>query len=197
MKSHNDDIHDGLVFNCEYCEYTNGRKENLKRHCLAKHSATNLKRKRATNPSSCKEEGCTFVSISRHLKRHVETTHEGIITRLKCEVLNCNFETTWTKSLREHAKVHVAKATLDEKNRTRIECVEEGCNVKVQNIKRHMNEVHFASADAHTGTRYICKWKHCFETKLKRYLAKHMKRCKLQDSESLVTTSSVFVDIKM
>ena len=193
LKIHTEKIHDGLVFNCEYCETSTVRKENLKKHMDAKHSTANPKRKKTTNGSSCKEEGCTFISTSSgHLKRHIETTHEGIITRLKCQVVNCNFETIWISSLRKHARVHLPKEKLQEIDRTRtfIDCVEEGCNIKVQNIKRHMKEVHIGYT--HTGTKYICKFKNCnFETNLKRYLAKHIKRCKLQDSESVATTESV------
>ena len=203
LKRHKDKIHEGLIFNCEYF---------------------------------CKEEGCTFIFRSAFgLKQHVERKHEGIIRRLKCHVVNCNFETTWNKNLRDHAHFHLPEslkieAKLHKKKRAivapnpiqpmLIECVEEGCNAKVRNIKSHM-KVHLPESlkieaklhgmnqtripiqcvekgcDAKVGnikrhmklhiasaqTSYICKLEICnFETHSKRYLVKHMKRCKLQDA---------------
>ena len=56
-------------------------------------------------------------------------------------------------------------------------------------------KVHIASAQM-GGTRYICNLKNCnFETHSKRYLVKHMNKCKLQDSESVATIESVSGDI--
>ena len=82
-----------------------------------------------------------------------------------------------------------------DQTRISIECVEEGCDAKVRNIKRHI-KVHIASAQT-GGTRYICQLENCnFETHSKRYLVKHMNRCKFKDSESLKTIESVSEDIK-
>ena len=62
LKFHKEKIHEGLVFNCEICEYSNARKGNLKKHIIFKHSDGDLKqrRKQRRKPSVCKEEGCTL-----------------------------------------------------------------------------------------------------------------------------------------
>ena len=90
------------LFFCEQCELSFERSDSLKWHNDRIHEG--LVRRQTKIPRSCKEEGCTY--IGHNLKQHVERKHEGIIVRLKCNVLNCDFETTWTKCLRRHAKVH-------------------------------------------------------------------------------------------
>ena len=225
LKFHNDKIHEGLVFKCEHCDiYSTARKNNLERHIRSKHSDEDSKQKRQNrNPRFCKEEGCTYIELNGQLKRHIETQHDGVIMRLKCHAVNCNFETTWTKNLKRHAQVHLPEslrieAKLHEIKQASksIECVEEGCNVKVRNIKKHM-KIHIAQKEgriytckwencnfktylmryfsnhmiAHSSSKpiIICKWEDCnFETHLKRYLLKHMRREKHQDSKPVTTT---------
>ena len=117
FKFHNDEIHEGLLFKCDYCEYSSARKGNLKKHIIFTHSEdeskrpTNPERRQIRNPNSCKEEGCTYKAYSGYeLKKHIERKHEGNIIRLKCHLVNCNFETTWTRNLQRHAKVHLPES---------------------------------------------------------------------------------------
>ena len=110
------------------------------------------------------------------LKRHITIKHEGI--RLKCQVEDCNYGTSWAKCLKRHAEVHQSP----------IDCDIEGCNAKVKDIKMHIAYMHTER------TMYICKLESCnFETHSKVYLLKHMKlkRCKLKNSESATTKESV------
>ena len=167
LKFHVDKIHEGLVFNCTFCEsYSTARKSTFKKHVLIKHSGE--KSKQGQKPTICKEEGCTYTDQSiNQLKRHVTSKHESI--KLICYVEDCTFETSWNKNLRRHAKVHLEKSSSET-----IDCYEEGCNAKVIDIKKHMK--------IHTrGTTNTCKFTNCnFETYSKTYLSKHMKRCNLQ-----------------
>ena len=173
LKFHNEKIHEGLVFNCEYCEtYSTARKGDLRRHILLKHSEDEQKRKQTAR--FCKEEGCTYMNLNGTLKRHIDIKHIGI--RLKCHIEDCNFGTSWANCLKRHAKVHLGEPVID--------CDVEGCNVKVKNMRMHITSTHTEK------TMYICKLEGCnFETHSKVYLLNHMKfkRCKLKNSESAKT----------
>ena len=105
LKFHKQKIHEGLVFNCEICEYSTSRKGDFKRHIVSKHSDGEMKQGR--KPSFCKEDGCTFIDLKSngHLRRHIETKHEGIV-RFKCHIMNCGFKASQYKDLRRHAKTH-------------------------------------------------------------------------------------------
>ena len=108
FKSHNDQIHEGLIFSCAYCdEYENAKKSNLERHILSKHSSENTKIQKRQNRTVrfCKEEGCTYKDSTGNMKRHIEAKHEGIV-RFKCHVMNCRFRSSEHKELRRHAKTH-------------------------------------------------------------------------------------------
>ena len=106
LKYHNEKIHEGVVYNCEFCkEYSNPRKYNLARHILNNHSDVKPKPK----TKFCIEEGCTYRSYRpTELRQHVESKHEGVI-RFKCNVTNCNFGSITQKDLRRHTETHTLK----------------------------------------------------------------------------------------
>ena len=192
LKSHNDKIHEGLVFTCEYCDsYSTARKNDFKRHILSKHTEKYSKPAKARGHSAklCKEEGCTYIDLNGTLKRHVETKHEGMI-RFKCHVMNCSFGSSGQKNLRRHARTHEKESS----NRINsiVACHEEGCNAKVEDIR----ELNMHIAQSHReGVKYICQLKNCnYETYLKKYLVKHLKRNKHQDSKSVTTPDPVSMD---
>ena len=204
LKSHNDNIHEGLVYNCEYCDsYSTARKNDYKRHILAKHVDEDSKPTRAKSRGKrarlCKEEGCTYIDLNGELKRHVETKHEGIV-RFKCHVMNCSFGSSLQKDSRRHTRTHekessraFVKSEGKHKNAF-VACDEEGCNAKVGNMGAL--QMHIAQSHGE-GIKYICQLKNCnYETYLKRYLVKHVKRSKHQNSKSVTTTESVSADIK-
>ena len=127
LKLHIGKIHEGLIFNCDFCDtYSTARRTDLKKHIFHKHS----------------------VEKSNQIK-----------SKLRCHVVNCNFRTPWNQNLRRHAKVHLAKSSkIDIKQSVLINCCQEGCDAKVVNIKKHM-KVHSR------GAINICKSNDCnFET---------------------------------
>ena len=183
LKFHNEKVHEGLFYSCDYCDsYSTARKSDLRRHIICKHlddgSKQSRKQKRA--PRCCKEEECTFVTVSSgQLKRHIVTKHEGII-RFKCYVMNCTFRSSEHKNLRRHNLTHEKVTTCDQV----------GCDVKVKNMsdmKMHIAVTHEG------GIKYTCELENCnFETHLKKYLVKHTRRCKyVTNSDSVhMNTSS-------
>ena len=102
LKFHKEEIHKGVVYNCEVCkEYSTPKKSNLARHILINHSDV--------KPNFCTEEDCTYRTHSAtNLRQHTESKHEGII-RFKCGVTNCTFGCSTQKDLRRHIKTHSQK----------------------------------------------------------------------------------------
>ena len=74
LRNHLEIHHD--LFKCEYCEYLTKRKQDLKRHKLAKHS----------NFVKCQHCNCKF-SSKEHLTDHENSEHQ----LLSCQF--CNFTT--------------------------------------------------------------------------------------------------------
>ena len=191
LKYHNEKIHEGVVYNCEFCkEYSNSRKYNLERHILSNHTDDKPKPK----TKFCIEEGCTYRSRNAtELRQHVESKHEGVI-RFKCNVTNCNFGSITQKDLRRHTETHThaefqcSLAKRREKRRKKREgtCTLEGCNEKIKNmidLKRHI-------AVAHKGrTKYVCKFESCkFEALEKKYVMKHNQRCSFRDKRFTISS---------
>ena len=102
LKYHNEKIHEGVVYNWEFCkEYSNPRKTNLARHIRINHSDV--------KPNFCTEEDCTYRTHSAtDLRRHTESKHEGVIG-YKCSVTNCTYGCSTQKDLRRHTKTHSQK----------------------------------------------------------------------------------------
>ena len=100
LKFHNEKIHEGIVYNCEFCKtYSVSRKSSLARHILSKHSDVKI----------CIEEGCNYRSgYAQELQRHIESKHEGIV-RFKCNVTNCTFGFSRKREFQRHAKTHAKK----------------------------------------------------------------------------------------
>ena len=104
LKFHNERIHEGVVYNCKYCDMTKSKKGDLKRHILSTHSNEDQGQNR--KPTFCKEEGCSFKTLNGQLKQHIERKHDGIV-RFKCSVMNCNFGTVFDKrDIVRHTKTH-------------------------------------------------------------------------------------------
>ena len=199
LKFHNDKIHEGLVFNCEYCDtYSTARKDRLERHMLSKHSDEDFKQIR--KPRFCKEEGCTYRDFNGQLKLHIEKKHEGIV-RFKCHVMNCGFGTSWSRDLRRHTRTHEkesSKVSVKSEGKLHknpsVACDQENCNAKAENVRELKTHI----AETHRGAiKHICQVENCnFETYWKSSLLKHTRRCKHRDSKSAATTESVSVDTK-
>ena len=203
MKFHQDKIHLGVIFKCNFCDtYSTARKDTLEKHMILKHSdrdlqeirnlksktwIRNLKSKtgvrnlKSKTPKPCTEEGCTYVDLNGSLKGHIQRVHEGII--LKCHIEDCNFETSWSKNLKRHIKFHDIEV---------INCVVEECHVKLKgmgSLKRHIKLVH----EEQTKYNYICQSDDCaFETTSKKNHLIHRKKCKHLYSPSITKPS--FVD---
>ena len=105
LKFHNEGIHEGLVYSCEYCDKITTKKCDLKRHIFSNHSNGGQNRKQNRNATFCKEEGCSFKTLNGELKRHMETKHDGIV-RFKCPAMNCNFRSSAKKEFNRHTKIH-------------------------------------------------------------------------------------------
>ena len=103
LKFHNERIHEGVVYNCKYCDMTKSKKGDLKRHILSIHS--NMDRYQNRKPTFCKEEGCSFKTLNGQLKQHIEKKHDGIV-RFKCTAMNCHFGTSDKKDFVRHTKIH-------------------------------------------------------------------------------------------
>ena len=149
LKFHKDKIHEGLVYNCDYCDiqgvvYSTARKNGLKRHIQIQHSDEDFKQNRKPQnrkPRVCKEEGCTYITLNGGLKRHIETKHEGIV-RFKCHVMNCSFGSSWSKDLRRHARTHgkespkvSVKSEIKLPKNAFMACDQDDCNSKVENMR--------------------------------------------------------------
>ena len=198
LKFHKDKIHEGLVYNCDYCDiqgvvYSTARKNGLKRHIQIQHSDEDFKQNR--KPRVCKEEGCTYINLNGELKRHIETKHEGIV-RFKCHVMNCSFGSSWSKDLRRHARTHgkespkvSVKSEIKLPKNAFMACDQDDCNSKVENVRELKTHI----AQTHQGAiKYICQLENCnFETYWNKYLLKHMRRSKHQ---LLKATESVSVE---
>ena len=105
----------------------------------------------------CQEEGCTYINLNGTLKRHIETKHEGIL-RFKCHVMNCSFGSSAKKDLHRHSRTHGKESSK------------------------------MTTPTNGTMSIYICKFENCnFETHLKKYLVKHMKRQKHVTTTELVS----------
>ena len=226
FKYHNDKIHEGVIFNCTHCDtYSTARKDTLEKHILSKHSEDVVKNQ-SRLLRFCKEEGCTYKNYGQygHLKRHIETQHEGII-RFKCHVMNCSFRSSELKDFQRHATTHEKGSLKIESSgnqpRTFIYCGQEGCNAKVVNIKGHnkihekisvacdqkecnvkvenMRELKKHIAVTHEGgIEYSCKFKNCsFKTHFKVYWTRHLNRCKYQESKSVTNSDWVSVDMNI
>ena len=198
LKFHKDKIHEGLVYNCDYCDiqgvvYSTARKNGLKRHIQIQHSDEDFKQNR--KPRVCKEEGCTYINLNGGLKPHIETRHEGIV-RFKCHVMNCSFGSSWSKDLRRHARTHgkespkvSVKSEIKLPKNAFMACDQDDCNSKVENVRELKTHI----AQTHRGAiKYICQLENCnFETYWNKYLLKHMRRSK---HELLKATESVSVE---
>ena len=182
LKFHNDKVHKGLFFKCEYCEtFTTAWKVNLTRHILSKHPDADPKQ-------------------NRMLKQHIETKHEGVV-RFKCHVMNCSFGSSRSKDLRRHARTHEKESSkLSVKSKGKfhknpfVTCDQENCKVKVENKRELKTHI----AESHKGAiKYSCQLANCnFETYWERSLLKHLKGCKHKDLKSVTSTEIVSLDKK-
>ena len=97
LRNHLEIHHD--LFKCEYCEYLTKRKQDLKRHKLAKHS----------NFVKCQHCNCKF-SSKEHLTDHENSEHQ----LLSCQF--CNFTTKNKNNLPTHILMkHKAQSNQDRK----------------------------------------------------------------------------------
>ena len=170
--SHKLSVHDGIIYRCEKCDYTNIRKQALSEHILAKHEG------RVFNCDKCNKKFRYKDTLTRHqnfkhggqcpecrlcgvkakgpseLKIHIKIVHEGF--RYKCE--KCPVEYKQSENLNEHIK------TIHEGHRYKCgECLEEF--TKLSDIKRHKQ--------THKHTNLYCQ--ECtFEAENENRLKKHV-----------------------
>ena len=179
LKFHNEKIHEGIVYNCEFCKtYSVSRKSSLARHILSKHSDVKPK-----HMKSCIEEGCAYkTQYTQQLNRHIESKHEGIV-RFKCNVTNCAFGFSRKREFQRHAKTH-AKKEYPVVERTyaprTVSCDKDECNSKFENtkeLKTHIEQYHEGE--------YFCSFDNCnYEAIRLKYLRRHVRYQHGQDSNT-------------